>query len=104
VLEAGVPVAGIEGEAGSERYYGIEVPPGTSQLTVTISGGTGDVDPYVRRGDLPAPFVYDCRPLRQGNEETCTFMPPFLTPGHWYIMVRGYTAYSGVSLVANLEG
>jgi hypothetical protein len=104
VLEAGVAVTGIEGDAGSDRFYSIAVPSGTSQLTVTISGGTGDVDLYVRRGDLPAQFVYDCRPLREGNEETCTFMPPFLTAGQWYIMLRGYTAYTGVSLVANLEG
>lgn len=104
VLVAGVAVTGIEGAAGSDRFYSIDVPSGTSRLTVTISGGTGDVDLYVRRGDLPAQFVYDCRPLREGNEETCTFMPPFLTPDHWFIMLRGYAAYTGVSLVANLDG
>jgi large repetitive protein len=103
-LRNGVPVIGIEGDAGQVRYYSIEVPAGASQLTVAISGGTGDVDLYVRRGALPAPYVYDCRPLREGNEEICTFSPPFLAAGHWYIMLRGYTAYGGVSLVANHGG
>jgi len=103
-LMNGVPVTGIEGDAGQVRYYSIEVPAGTSQLTVTISGGSGDVDLYVRRGALPGPYVYDCRPLREGNEEICTFVPPFLTAGHWYIMLRGHTAYDGVTLVANHDG
>jgi large repetitive protein len=103
-LVNGVPTVGIEGDAGEARYYSIEVPSGASRLTVSISGGTGDVDLYVRRGALPRQYVYDCRPLRQGNEETCTFTPPFLAAGHWYIMLRGYMAYEGVSLVANHDG
>lgn len=57
----------------------------------------GDTDLYVRRGALPGPYVYDCRPLREGNEEICTFMPPFLTAGHWYLMLRGHKAYDGVT-------
>jgi hypothetical protein len=103
-LVSGTPVTGIEGEAGQVRYYSIEVPTGASQLTVAISGGTGDVDLYVRRGALPAQYVYDCRPLRQGNEEICTFTPPYLTAGHWYIMLRGYTAFGGVILAAIHDG
>ncbi len=102
-LVAGIPTTGIQGDTGSVRYYSMEVPSGASQLTVTISGGTGDVDLYVRRGSLPGLYTYDCRPLRQGNEEICTFTPPFLTAGHWYIMLRGHSAFGGVSLVANHE-
>lgn len=104
VLTNGVAATGVAGDAGSVRYYGIEVPEGATRLTVAISDGTGDVDLYVRRGALPEQFVYDCRPLRAGNNETCTFTGAFLTAGHWYIMLRGYTAYSGVSLVAEHEG
>jgi hypothetical protein len=104
VLANGVPVVGIEGEAGGVRYFSLEVPPGATRLTVTLSGGSGDADLYVRRGSLPAQYVYDCRPLREGNEETCTFTGPFLTPGHWYVMVRGYTAFRHVRLEANHDG
>ncbi len=103
-LVNGNPVSGIEGEAGQVRYYSIEVPASASRLTVTISGGVGDVDLYARRGALPAQYVYDCRPLRPGNEEICTFSPPFLTAGHWYVMLRGYTVYEGVSLLADHDG
>jgi hypothetical protein len=101
-LTNGVPVTEIGGEAGSTRYYAIDVPTGATQLTVVISGGTGDVDLYVRRGELPQEFVYDCRPFRPGNEETCTFTPP--AAGYWYIMLRGHAAYADVSLVATIDG
>ncbi len=104
VLVNGVPATGIEDGAGTVRYYSIEVPNGVAQLTIAISGGTGDVDLYVRRGDLPQLYVYDCRPLREGNAEICTFTAPFLTAGQWYIMLRGYTDYAGVSLVVNHDG
>jgi hypothetical protein len=100
-LTSGVPVTGLAGDAGSTRYYGIEVPAGATRLTVSISGGTGDVDLYVRHGALPAEFAYDCRPLREGNMETCTFTPP--SAGHWYVMLRGHSDYASVSLVATFE-
>jgi hypothetical protein len=101
-LVNGVTVTGIGGEAGSERYYAIEVPAGATQLTVVMSGGTGDADLYVRHGHLPQEYVYDCRPFRPGNAETCTFTPP--AAGYWYIMIRGYAAYADVSLVATHDG
>jgi hypothetical protein len=101
-LVNGVAVTGIGGEAGSERHYAIEVPTGATQLTVVMSGGTGDADLYVRHGELPQEYVYDCRPFRPGNAETCTFTPP--AAGYWHIMIRGYEAYSDVSLVATHDG
>jgi hypothetical protein len=100
-LSNGVPVTGISGEAGSMRFYAIQVPAGAARLIVSVAGGTGDVDLYVRRGGLPQEYVYDCRPFRPGNEETCTFVSP--AAGAWYIMLRGYAAYAGVSLVARVE-
>jgi large repetitive protein len=103
-LVSGQPLTGLNGDPGSVRYYGIEVPAGATQLIVGISGGTGDVDLYVRRGALPMEYVYDCRPFRPGNDETCTFSSPFLTAGPWYIMLRGYAAYADVTLVATHDG
>lgn len=100
-LGSGEPVAGLGGDAGSVRYYGIEVPAGAARLTVAISGGTGDVDLYIRQGTLPALHAYDCRPLRAGNDETCSV--PSSAAGHWYIMLRGHADYGGVTLVATIE-
>jgi hypothetical protein len=100
-LSDGVAVTDIDGAAGSIRYFAIQVPAGSARLTVSLSGGTGDADLYVRHGALPQEYVYDCRPFRPGSEETCTFMAP--AAGSWYIMLRGYAAYAAVRLVATVE-
>jgi serine protease len=96
-LTSGVPVTGLSGAASSERRYTIQVPAGRSQLRLQISGGSGDADLYVRRGTAPTTSSYDCRPYRTGNSETCTFNNP--QAGTWHVLVRGYSAYSGVTLL-----
>ncbi|MEN1957060.1 PPC domain-containing protein [Luteimonas sp. MJ204] len=96
-LQNGVPVTGLSGAANSERRYTIQVPAGRSQLRVQTSGGSGDVDLYVRQGSAPTTSTYSCRPYRAGNAETCTFNSP--AAGTWHVLVRGYSAYSGVSVV-----
>lgn len=101
MLVSGVPVSDLADDAEGVRYYAVEVPAGASQLSVVVSGGTGDVDLYLRRGALPEMFAYDCRPLRDGNEETCTVPSP--TAGSWYVMLRGHEAYTGVTLEAILD-
>ncbi|MGE5296693.1 MAG: PPC domain-containing protein, partial [Solirubrobacterales bacterium] len=97
-LTNGVAVTGISGSAGSEKFYKIEVPAGQDELVISTSGGTGDVDLYVRRGSQPTTSSYDYRPYKVGNNETVTVENP--TAGTWYIMLKGYNAYSGVTLLA----
>ena len=100
-LASGVARTGLAGGVGSVRYFAVTVPSGATKLTVAMSGGTGDADLYVRRGQLPKEFTYDCRPLREGNQETCTFTAP--AAGQWYVMVRGFAEYGGVELVATVD-
>ena len=97
-LTNGVPVTDLSGAAGSARYFRIAVPAGKN-LTVKISGGTGDVDLYTRFGARPTTTTYACRPYLGGNNETCVHNAA--TAGDWYIMLRGYSAYSGVTLVGS---
>ncbi|HNS20344.1 MAG TPA: pre-peptidase C-terminal domain-containing protein [Sedimentisphaerales bacterium] len=97
-LTNGVAVTGISGAAGSEKFYMITVPSGQDELVISTSGGTGDVDLYVRRGSLPTTTSYDYRPYKIGNEETVTVSNPLA--GTWYIMLRGYNAYANVTLLA----
>ncbi|MBN2233388.1 MAG: PPC domain-containing protein, partial [Deltaproteobacteria bacterium] len=99
LLENGVPVTGLTGTQASEQIYRIEVPAGQSNLEISISGGTGDADLYVKLGAQPTTSDYDYRPFLAGNEETVTVPSP--TAGTWYIMVRGYSSYSGVTLKAS---
>ena len=88
----------LSGARSSWQDFQLDVPAGQSQLVVQISGGSGDADLYVRRGANPTTSSYDCRPYRNGNNETCTFNNP--TAGTYYIRLRGYSAYSGVTLQA----
>ena len=95
-LTNGVPVTGIAGASGSNQFWKLTVPAGQAKVVFTISGGTGDADLYVRRGARPTTTTYDCRPYLNGNSETCTFTSP--VAGDYFVMLRGYTAYSGVTL------
>jgi Lamin Tail Domain/Bacterial pre-peptidase C-terminal domain len=95
-LTNGVPVAGISDGVSSERLWKLSVPAGKSSVTFTINGGTGDADLYVRRGARPTTAAFDCRPFLVGNNETCTISNP--TAGDWFVMIRGYSAYSGLTL------
>jgi M6 family metalloprotease-like protein len=98
-LENNVPVANLSGERGNEKYYYVEVPAGRPTLTVKISGGTGDADLYVRYGERPTTTQWQCRPYTSGNNETCTINAP--QAGNYFVMVRAYANYTGVTLVAN---
>jgi len=98
-LDKGVPVSGLAGTQGSEVFFTLEVPAGATDLTFTMSGGSGDADLYVRRGAEPTTSTYDCRPYRSGNNETCSFASP--QSGTWHVMIRGYSAYSSVTLVGD---
>lgn len=98
-LSNAVPVPGLSGTEDSERFFTIEVPAGATNLVATTSGGTGDVDLYLRFGVQPTLAESDCRPLEIGNEETCEIAAP--NSGTYHIMLHGWSAYTGVTLVAS---
>ena len=97
-LQNGVAVTGQAGAASQELSYTVVIPAGRTKLTVASSGGTGDADLYVKKGSAPTTSSYDCRPYVSGNTETCTFNSP--AAATYYIKLRGYTAFSGVTLKA----
>lgn len=98
-LTKGVPVSNLSGAAGTELRWTMQVPAGASNLSFAMSGGSGDADLYVRYGAAPTTSSYDCRPYTSGNNETCNFASP--AAGTWHVMVRGYSSFSGVSLVGD---
>jgi hypothetical protein len=102
LLANGVPVTGISGSAGSEKFYRLIVPGGQASLEFKISGGTGDADLYVKKGSLPTTADYDYRPYQIGNDETVTVNDP--AGADWFVMIRGYQAYSGLTLLATFGG
>jgi Zn-dependent metalloprotease len=99
VLQNGVPVTGLAATTGNSRSYTIVVPSGATSLSLKISGGTGDADLYVKRGSAPTTSSYDCRPYLTGNSESCNTASP--VAGTYYVMVRAYQSYSGVTLTGS---
>ncbi|MBJ6763840.1 M4 family metallopeptidase [Myxococcaceae bacterium JPH2] len=120
-LTNNVPVSGLGGDTGGALYAEFVVPkspdgapctefaPGApdarslvstpSKLTITLSGGTGNADLYVRFGAQPTLTTFDCQSALPGNEEVCAFVAP--TPGRYYIMVYGKADYTNVTLKAS---
>jgi vibriolysin len=101
-LSNGVPVSNLSGSSGSWRHYKIAVPSSQSSLQIVQSGGSGDADLYVKRGSQPTTSSYDYRPYLNGNNETVNVTNP--ASGDWYISIRGYSSYSGVTLKATYSG
>jgi vibriolysin len=95
-MQNGVPISNISAARGAKVYYTVTVPSG-SNLTIAMSGGSGDADLYVKKGSNPTTSSYDCRPYKTGNSESCSFSA---ASGTYYIMLNGYAAFSGVSLKA----
>ncbi|URL59372.1 M4 family metallopeptidase [Luteibacter flocculans] len=97
-LQNGVAKTGLAGSSGTELNYTVVIAAGATNLTIATSGGTGDADLYVKFGSAPTTSSYNCRPYKTGNNESCTFAAP--QAGTYYVKVRGYSSFSGVSLKA----
>lgn len=89
----------LAGSAGQWVYGSYTIPAGVRSVTFRISGGTGDADLYVRQGAQPTTTQYNCRPYLNGNNEQCVISNP--QAGTWHVGIRGYTAFSGVTMSYN---
>jgi hypothetical protein len=106
-LQFGTPVTNLSSSAARNSIvlYRVFVPTGTTNLTVTLAGGTGDVDLLVRQGTPPtattAASATVCRSENGGNTESCSFTSATgLTKGTWYIGLLLWDPYAGVTLSA----
>ncbi|KQY55145.1 peptidase S8 [Lysobacter sp. Root494] len=98
-LTKGVAATNLSASTGGYVKYTMVVPAGATNLTFKTSGGTGDADMYVKFGSEPTDTVYDCRPYVSGNTETCTIAAP--QAGTYYVNLKAYSTFSGVSLVGD---
>ncbi|HZP11288.1 MAG TPA: S8 family peptidase [Nevskiaceae bacterium] len=99
VLANGVAQTNLSGATGAQLQFQMAVPAGATGLKFVMSGGTGDADMYVKFGSMPTTSSYDCRPYVNGNAETCTIATA--QAGTYYVMLNGYSAFSGVSLTGS---
>ncbi len=97
-LTNGVALTGLSDSSSDQTYYKIDVPASQDFLTIAISGGTGDCDLYVKKGDKPTTTSWDYRPYLIGNNESVNVTSP--AAATWYIMLRAYQAYTGLTLKA----
>jgi hypothetical protein len=101
VLQLGVPITGIAGARDSQQFWKVTVPAGAKKLILTTSAGSGDVDLYIRSASRPTTSLYDCRSNGFDTRENCTVNNP--QAGTWYVMIDGYTAFTGVTLLGQIQ-
>ena len=98
----------LNGLSTDETFYRVKIPPGATAFSVTTSGGTGDVDLFLRKAQ-PAvcseqadysPCDYDFDSVNPGNNELISVLNP--AAADWYIDVAGFLDYSGVSFTTLL--
>lgn len=97
-LTNGQPRTGIASDQYSLRIYKIAVPVGRARLEIRTSGGQGNVDMLVLRGEVPSFVEHDRISTNSGNTETVVVQSP--QSGDWYIGLWGTESYSGVVLSA----
>jgi vibriolysin len=95
ILTKGTPIRGLSGAKGATDYFTYQSS-SISISTIKTSGGTGDVDLYIKADSKPTTSSYDCRRNKSGNDESCTMIMRSGTT--YYVMLYGYQAYSGVTL------
>ena len=88
--------ANISGTSSSAARFVVQLPPGASNLAVTTSNGSGDVDLYVKFGAPPTTASHDCASQRPGNAESCGIATP--QPGTYYILLNSFETYRNVTL------
>ena len=96
------PVPNLSGAVNSVANFKLSVPAGQTTLTLTITGGTGDCDLYVKYGQLATTSVWDQRPYLGNNNETVTINTP--AAGDYYIMLHGFSSFAGVTLKGVYSG
>lgn len=89
------------GAVGEQTLYKVVVPAGARSLSVTTSGGAGDVDLLVSRERAPTLAASDASSARKGNNEVVRVNRP--QAGTWYIKLVGQRDYSGVRVEAKVD-
>jgi hypothetical protein len=103
-------LSGLSGDYSSETFFQVNVPAGAPVLKVSTSGGSGDMDLFVRRGAVPVcqesssvyePCAYDAHSdYSNTNNESVIITSP--AAGAYYIDLMGYQQYSNVTLTLDV--
>ncbi len=99
ILECGQKLENLSAPAGARIVIPLEVGEKLIRMGLSMSGGQGDADMYLSRGEVPGLHSYQYRPYVNGNIEDIYLEDP--EAGRWFLMVHAYRAFSGVSIALN---
>jgi len=108
-ITSNTSVPGLGAPLSDERLYKVTLPSGLPSFTVATTGGSGDVDLYVRRNapalcqassNVSTLCLADQVSAQDGNEESIRIDNP--VAGDYYIDMSAFAAYSGVTLKTSL--
>jgi vibriolysin len=85
----------LSGARSSNTNFTHVTPAGATAMKFELSGGTGDADLYVKFGSAPTTTSYDCSSAGATTTESCTISGA--KQGTYYVLIKGYTAYSGTT-------
>jgi len=91
-------VGNLAAATGTMTYYQFTVPMGATRVVVTTSGGSGDVDLYLRAGQNPTLLTFDCKSDLAGNQDSCQFDYPHTQDTTYFVLLYAWYSYSGVTL------
>ncbi|MDH6125663.1 M9 family metallopeptidase [Kitasatospora sp. GP82] len=86
----------LAANTGNYSYLYLRVPAGTSRLTITSSGGTGDADLYYSADGWATMSNWTARSTQSGNGETLTISNP--PAGIVYISLYAKSGFASVNL------
>ncbi|WP_211829679.1 S8 family serine peptidase [Kistimonas asteriae] len=101
-LRKGIAKSALHGNRDTPLIFTLDLAASVSNLTFTLSGGSGDADLYVSHNQPPTLESHDCRSAYTGNDEHCRISQA--SAGRWYAMVYAYSPFRGVSLLADYDG
>jgi len=96
-------VNNLSGGAGAEKHFKIFVPASKAQVMFLMSGGSGDADMYIRKGSQPNTISWSYRPYLTTTTEKVVVNNPSADGDWYYIMIKGYSSFSGVDFVAQFQ-
>jgi len=96
--QVGTPSAAVQSATGTlggsqtQAVHGFNIPPGTTELRVAMSGSEdfgSDFDLYVKQGSAPTTSIYDCRDYGSNQYGYCQFDSP--ASGTWYVLANRFS-------------
>ncbi|WP_304608623.1 PPC domain-containing protein [Hyalangium versicolor] len=100
VLARGQPFIDVSMAVGEQRRFEIDMPWGKNDVQFFTSGGTGYANLYVKFGQPPTPYNYDCTENGISTNTSCSM--GWGKTGRYYVLVEAkHTPITGMRIGVN---